>query len=447
MFGGLRNSCGIVIFEAVLTISIMYGDIVTDVIVNIDYYENGDTYWFTIGMICLSLSYLLSFGFGCVILLTGESLEVDTTCNRITVFILGVLWLAPAIPVYDLLAVNFGFDGFFAEKDDAENFRKPPQAGKEDDRFRYFAFAAKAAFKVGEMVVESIPQSILQTYVILHQEDYDRFQVFSVCLSFMSVALSVYVSYGFGFLFDQDMNKLTAAIFEGVYVAYVVLSWALFAWAFKEWIFVAIPLTFGIEAYFWLFFTNLPLSFKIIIAIAFPLVIIAIALAGVLLPMVFLFLYVPEFRKDLLCGRGALESCTAILIYLPYSFALLCVTFSTIIFSPIILVMDDANIELAGFDIKFKYVIAMEIWNVIFDIAFRFALIIISLEYYHEFDPDKQLPSGHDETESLIYISVAAFSIVELVCGCIMISRIGGSCSLKSVSCCGAEESKADVSV
>jgi len=208
--------------ESCVTLAILYGDIVTDILVNVKYYNDGDTGWFAVGMVCLLLSYGISMLFGIVMFVDPIRLTDKSFYNRIVILLVGFLWLSPVVPLYDIIVKILGRTGVFTYSTSAASQSRPSKPGENDDQIR-ITLKLRAIFKGGEMLVESIPQAILQTYVILHQEHYDPLQLFSVCLSLLSVSLTVYLSYEY-FGFDRNMNKLVAAIYEGVYVAYGVLA-------------------------------------------------------------------------------------------------------------------------------------------------------------------------------------------------------------------------------
>jgi len=252
--------------------------------------------------------------------------------------------------------------------------------------------------------------------------------------------LSVYVSYDFIF-FDQEMNKAAAAIYEGVYVAYIVLALALFTWAYKYWLFVVVPLMFGIEIYVWFFFTDLSLLKKLMLVILGPLVITICAIGVCVLPLCWPVGYLvdegcPSCHSWVDLARILFGLFCGSIIYLPVASVYWAVGFAAVIFSPIIFaepVHKEPFEEVFGLEV---YSTPWEICNLILDLIIKFALIFVSLEYYEEFDLYNKLPHDHEETASLIYFYAGVFTLIELICGCIMIGR----CSLKTLVCCGGEK-------
>ena len=76
-------------------------------------------------------------------------LQSDSAPNRILLVVLGFLWLAPAVPVYDIVATTLGIAKVFVDEADENALFKAPVPGKQDNRFfQILAIALKAFSRV-----------------------------------------------------------------------------------------------------------------------------------------------------------------------------------------------------------------------------------------------------------------------------------------------------------
>jgi len=234
-----------IIREGTVTLIIMYADIVTDILVNIKFHEDGHEAWFTIGMICLGFSYVSQLGMA--------YMAFREEGNPI-VLLFGLVWLYPALPLYDIVGILFGWPMIHSE---AENWKSALSEENitEKDFSQIGPIMTKTVVKGAEMVFETIPQTMLQTYIIFNSESYSYLQAASIFLSFMSIGMTTYTSFFIG-IFDTSVSRFAAAMLESVYTAWGVLTWAIFAWAFRQWFMIAILGVFAVQIYTWLFFAT-----------------------------------------------------------------------------------------------------------------------------------------------------------------------------------------------
>ncbi|XP_028411968.1 uncharacterized protein LOC114534698 [Dendronephthya gigantea] len=218
-------------------------DVVTDILVSLKYFRNGDHIWFSLTLACVMSASLVMMMFS----LKWYYEDTAEEASKATIVVLHVLQLGPLQRYW-------------------EYYRSARRSRKETpDRNAYSIYIEQwrdiAMLRLFEVFIESAPQMVLQLYILAYNRHFDKdndwLTALSACFSLISLASSI-VSYSKA---QRDASKNKGKMTWWAFacqiawritmVASRIVTLVLFASVYTSWIFLFICLHWFLMA-FWI---------------------------------------------------------------------------------------------------------------------------------------------------------------------------------------------------